>query len=410
MQLLTLSKRPARQSQSLKPDLPGTRLLSIFCQLALVILIHLPLYPQQPGSAAADIEKRLKLIDQQISQLKTRLEEEGKKETSLLSTLETIRLKRNVLQNEIDSLNLRQKMAARELADLNMKINSTGARLQKEKEAVEKTLVTLYKFGRLDFLNFFLKANNLEVFLRESKNLTFLAQYQGEAINSYLNSLKELEKLQDEVMAKRAEIDGLLKEAAVKQQNLIKEEANSRQVLAEIKKNKQAHEQLMAELKSSSAELQRLLKRLQNQEIALPSPFIPLNEKKGKLPWPVSGRVITRFGPEKNPKFKTTVINNGLEILPAGQDKTIKAIHGGRVVYADYFQGYGNLLIIDHGLSYYTLYGHCSSFLVKPGDLVQPGQAIAMVGDSDSLKGECLYFELRYKTRALDPLPWLRRR
>jgi len=88
-------------------------------------------------------------------------------------------------------------------------------------------------------------------------------------------------------MTKRAEIDGLLKEAAAKQQNLIKEEANSRQVLTEIKKNKRAHEQLLAELKSSSDELQRLLKRLQNQEIALPSPFIPLNEKKGKLPWPV---------------------------------------------------------------------------------------------------------------------------
>lgn len=410
MQLLTLSKRPARQPLSLNPGIRKACLLSIICHLALLILIHLPLYPQQPGSAAADIEKRLKLIDQQISQLKTRLEEEGRKEISLLSTLETIRLKRNVLQNEISSLNLRQKMAARELADLTTKIKSTGARLQKEKEAVEKTLVTLYKFGRLDFLNFFLKANNLEVFLRESKNLTFLAQYQGEAISSYLNSLKELEKLQDEIMTKRAEIDGLLKEAAAKQQNLIKEEANSRQVLTEIKKNKRAHEQLLAELKSSSDELQRLLKRLQNQEIALPSPFIPLNEKKGKLPWPVSGRVITRFGPEKNPKFKTTVINNGLEILPARQDKTIKAVHGGRVVYADYFQGYGNLLIIDHGLSYYTLYGHCSSFLVKPGDLVQPGQAIAMVGDSDSLKGECLYFELRYKTRALDPLPWLRRR
>jgi len=175
----------------------------------------------------------LKLIDQQISQLKTRLEEEGRKEISLLSTLETIRLKRNVLQNEISSLNLRQKMAARELADLTTKIKSTGARLQKKKRQLKNSGYP-YKFGRSGLFEFFLKANNLEVFLRESKNLTFLAQYQGEAISSYLNSLKELEKLQDEVMTKRAEIDGLLKEAAAKQQNLIKEEANSRQVLAEI--------------------------------------------------------------------------------------------------------------------------------------------------------------------------------
>ncbi|HRD02487.1 MAG TPA: peptidoglycan DD-metalloendopeptidase family protein [Candidatus Saccharicenans sp.] len=409
MPLSTSNEKQICQLWSLRPAVKITRLLAA-CQLVLLILTCLPLYPQQESSAASDIEKRLTLINQQISQLKTRLDEEAKKEKSLLSTLETIRLKRKLLQNEIDALNLRQKMTARELTDLARKIEATEASLQKEKEAVEKTLATLYKFGRLDFMHFFLKANNLEVFLRESKNLTFLAQYQGEAISAYLNTIKELEELRKEVKVKQTEIDGLLKDAASKQQDILQQEAASQQLLAQIKKDKKAHEQMMAELKGSSDDLQRLLKRLQNQEIALPSPFIPLNERKGKLPWPVSGKVISKFGPEKNPRFKTTVINNGLEIAPAGKDKTIKAIHGGRIVYADYFQGYGNLLIIDHGLSYYTLYGHCSSFLVKPGDVVQPGQAIALVGDSDSLKGECLYFELRYKTRALDPLPWLRRR
>ena len=398
-----------RTSSSLKSSLKRGWQLAV-CQLSLLILIQFSLFPQQENSAASDIQKRLNLIDRQISQLKARLEEEARKEKSLLSTLETIRLKRRVLQTEIDALNLRQNMARRELSDLNKKIEATRISLRKEKEAVEKTLVTLYKFGRLDFMHFFLKANDLEVFLRESKNLTFLARYQGEAISAYLNSIKELEKLQQEVKAKQAEIDSLLREAASKQQDLLQQETMSQQLLAQIKKDKKAHEQMVAELKSSSDELQRLLKRLQNQEIALPSPFIPLNERKGKLPWPISGKVITKFGPEQNPRFKTTVINNGLEIAPSGKDRTIKAVHGGRVVYADYFQGYGNLLIIDHGLSYYTLYGHCSTFLVKPGDVIQPGQAIALVGDSDSLKGECLYFELRYKTRALDPLPWLSRR
>jgi len=409
MFLSTFSEK--QTCQSLSPRSVFKRIWQLAVgQLAMLILIQLPLYPQQENSAASDIQKRLNLIDQQITQLKARLEEETRKEKSLLSTLETIRLKRRVLQNEIDALNLRRKMAARELADLNEKLKTTEVSLQKEKQAVEKTLVTLYKFGRLDFMHFFLKANNLEVFLRESKNLTFLARYQGEAISTYLNTIKELEKLRQEVRTKQAEIDGLLQEAASKQQDLLQQEAVSQQLLAQIKKDKKTHEQMMAELRSSSDELQRLLKRLQNQEIALPSPFIPLNERKGKLPWPISGKVITRFGPEKNPRFKTTVINNGLEIAPSGKDKTIKAVHGGRVVYADYFQGYGNLLIIDHGLSYYTLYGHCSTFLVKPGDVIQPGQAIALVGDSDSLKGECLYFELRYKTKALDPLPWLSRR
>lgn len=383
----------------------------IFClAFLLIILLNWPAFSQDQTSAVSDIEKRLSQIDQQISQLKSRLQEEEKKEKSLLSSLEKIRLNKKVLQNEIESLNLRRSLVNRQLNDLNRKISITRLTLQKEKEAVEKTLVTLYKFGRLDFMHFFLKANDLETFLRESKNLTFLARYQGEAISSYLNTLNQLQALEEDLKKKMAEADSLLKQAQENQARLLEEERKNQQLLTEIKKNKDTYQQMMAELQESSEQLQQLLKRLQSQEISLPSPFIPMNELKGKLPWPITGKIITRFGPEKHPKFKTVTINNGIEIAPSGKEKTIKAVHGGRVVFADYFQGYGNLIIIDHGLSYYTLYGHCSSFLVQKGDLVKPGQAIAVVGDSDSLKGECLYFEIRHKARAVDPLQWLKRR
>jgi septal ring factor EnvC (AmiA/AmiB activator) len=89
----------------------------------------------------------------------------------------------------------------------------------------------------------------------------------------------------------------------------------------------------------------------------------------------------------------------------------VKTVHAGRVVYADYFEGYGYLVIIDHGLTYYTLYGHLGSeFLVKKGDYVQAGQSIGTVGEFGSLKEETLYFEIRHKTEPLNPLQWLERR
>jgi septal ring factor EnvC (AmiA/AmiB activator) len=103
------------------------------------------------------------------------------------------------------------------------------------------------------------------------------------------------------------------------------------------------------------------------------------------------------------------IMNNGIEIS-AEKDTPVKAIHDGFVVYCDYFRGYGNLIIIDHGLAYYSLYGHCSDFLVEKGDIVRTGQPIALVGDSDSLVGPALYFELRFKTKPLNPLKWLKRR
>jgi septal ring factor EnvC (AmiA/AmiB activator) len=102
-------------------------------------------------------------------------------------------------------------------------------------------------------------------------------------------------------------------------------------------------------------------------------------------------------------------MNNGIEITPR-KDMLVKCIHPGTVAYTDHFQGYGNLIIIDHGMSYYTLYGHCSDFLVKKGDPVQADQSIALVGDYSALQGKTLYFEIRYKTKPLNPLQWLKRR
>lgn len=387
-----------------------------FLKIPVVIIIFVLILSEQltmaqgQESVISDVERRIEQINQQLSQLRSRLKEEEKRESSLLSSLEKIRLNKKVLQKEIESLTLRRTVVNRQLNDLRIKAAETEKTLKKEKEAVEKTLVTLYRFGRLDFMHFFLKAGNLETFLRESKNLTFLARYQGEAISSYLKSLNELEAVEKELEAKMAEAESLLGQARTNQTRLAEEETRNQKLLAEIKKNKSTFEQMMSELQESQEQLQSLLKRLQSQEISLPSPFIPLYERKGKLPWPVTGRVITRFGKEKHPKFNTVTVNNGVEIVPSGQDRNIKAVHGGRVVFADYFQGYGNLIIIDHGLSYYTLYGHCASFLVRTGDLVRAGQDIAIVGDSDSLKGECLYFEIRHKARPADPLQWLKRR
>jgi septal ring factor EnvC (AmiA/AmiB activator) len=103
-------------------------------------------------------------------------------------------------------------------------------------------------------------------------------------------------------------------------------------------------------------------------------------------------------------------MNNGIEIAPPQDARIVRSIHPGKVIYADYFQGYGNLLIVDHGLNFYSLYGHCAEFLVNKGDLVRSEQPIAIAGDSGSLKGLSLYFEIRSKAKPLDPLQWLKRR
>lgn len=390
----------------------ASRFLWIFKSLiAGLVLSHLlgsPLiFPQQDISS---YQKRLFQLSQQIKELKTKIKKEEQRQSSILSQLDRIGFKKNLIRKEIAVYNLQLEKANKELLDIKNKIPVLKAKLAHEKESIEKILITLYKFGEINTLQLMLQTDDLEHFLSDSKNLSRLAQYQNNIISEYMATLAELKDSQLKLETKKEEILRLMQKAYQKKRELEAEEEKSRALIQEIEKNKKIHLKALDELKERSKELQSLIKKIVKQEIILPFTLIPLYEKKGKLPWPVEGRVVTHFGLQRNPRFKTIIINNGIEISPAKGKMIIKAIHSGKVVYKDYFQGYGNLIILDHGMNYYSLYGHCSDFLVEKGDFVQSGQPIAVIGDMSSWKGNTLYFELRYKTKPLNPLQWLKRR
>ena len=128
--------------------------------------------------------------------------------------------------------------------------------------------------------------------------------------------------------------------------------------------------------------------------------------RKGKLHLPAAGPVTVGFGKVVNPRFNTVTVQHGLDIeAPAGAP--VVAVAPGRVVHAGWFKGYGNLLIVDHGDGYHTLVAHLASMRTAMGEEVEAGDVLGTVGDSGSLKGPYLYFELREKGRPVDPRPWL---
>jgi septal ring factor EnvC (AmiA/AmiB activator) len=366
--------------------------------------------PASKSQNVADFEQRLTRINGQIKDLKARLEAEARKESSVLSSLARINLNKSLVEKELAAQNVELERGRADLAAIQAGIRKIRAGIDRERESIEKTLVTLYKFGRLDFFQFLLQARDIESYASESKHLTILARSQDEVVTGFLASLEELRTAESALESKQRDLGAMARAANLKRQELDTEARKSATLVREIRRNRETFKQTLAELSESAEELQKLMNKIIAQEWVLPAAFIPLYERKGKLPWPLEGRVITPFGFEKHPDFKTVVMNKGVEISPARDKSLILSIHTGKVVYADYFQGYGNLLIVDHGMTYYTLYGHCAEFLAAVGDMVRAGQPVAMVGDSGSLKGECLYFEIRYKTKALDPLQWLKRR
>jgi septal ring factor EnvC (AmiA/AmiB activator) len=355
-----------------------------------------------------EFEKRLAKVNEEIRLLRTRIGEVTKRESEVLSQLERIVLGRKLVRNELAALNLQHEKLNAELASTRERIAGLREKLRGEQRSIEKTLVTLYKYGKFDFLQFVLQAENMSAVFSESRHLTLLARHQQDIIASYLKTTADLQGAEADQERQKAEVAGLIAEAGRKRQELEAQEAESRALVQQIRRSREKYEQALEEQKDRAQQLQGLMDRLASQEIVLPFRFVPFYEKKGKLPWPISGKVITRFGVE--PYLNTRTMNNGIEIAPPKDTAVIRSIHPGKVVYADYFQGYGNLLIIDHGMNYYSLYGHCDEFTVSKGDFVREEQPIAVAGDLGSLKGVCLYLEIRYKARPLDPLQWLKRR
>ncbi|MGD8537124.1 MAG: peptidoglycan DD-metalloendopeptidase family protein [Candidatus Aminicenantes bacterium] len=379
-------------------------ILIVFC---LPAILSSPLISGQ--EEIADYEKRLQEIAGEIEILKTRIKRDERKKASILTQLDRISTNKRLIKKEISLYNIQMRKANKELSALNRKIPELRATLEEEKESIGKILTILYKYGRIDFIDFIIEADDMGSLLQGNKHLVLLAQHQDKIVADYLQILNELNAAEKKLAEKKQEISGLIQAAQQKKQDLEGEEKKNRDLVREIDQNKKIHLKTMGELEDRAEQLQKLMKKILNSKIPPTITLIPLYEKKAALSWPLTGRVVTRFGLQRHPRFNTTTMNNGIEIAPR-KDMVVRCVHPGTVAYSDHFQGYGNLIIIDHGMSYYTLYGHCSDFLVKKGDPVQADQSIALVGDYSSLKGTTLYFEIRFKTKPLNPLQWLKRR
>ena len=140
----------------------------------------------------------------------------------------------------------------------------------------------------------------------------------------------------------------------------------------------------------------------------MPQPYTgDFAKGEGHLDWPVRGSVIGRFGPEKHPKWGTVTLNNGIDI-EAAVGTTVRSVAKGRVDYtSEDFSSYGQIVIVNHGDGYFTLYGHLSEILVSVGQEIPAGQPIGRSGETGSLKGPILHFEVRKGASALNPEDWL---
>ncbi len=237
--------------------------------------------PQQDISA---YQKRLAHLSQQIKELRIKIKKEEQKQTSILSQLDRIGFKKRLIRKEISVYNLQLEKANQELLAIKNKIPPLKTKLAQEKKSIEKILVTLYKFGKINTLELMLQTDDLGHFLLNSKHLSLLAQYQNNIISEYLGTLAELAATESKLEAKKEETFRLMQKAHQKKRELEAEEKKNKALIQEIERNKKTHLKALEELKERSQELQSLIKKIVKQELTLPFTLVPLYEKKREAP------------------------------------------------------------------------------------------------------------------------------
>jgi septal ring factor EnvC (AmiA/AmiB activator) len=280
------------------------------------------------------------------------------------------------------------------------------AKIARSQENVKRILRVLYKMGELGYVKLFINIGNLDQLFRNYRLIVALMDDRVLEIKAIRHGLAKLQKIKAELKSELDRLSNLKSEKAVKLGRLRSLKQDKLDIISKINRQRDLNARLLEELKNEERNLTSLL----NQKTGTPSAAtINFGLLRGKLAWPLDGTIISSFGKKKSSRFDTYTFNNGIEIKPLQSDE-IKAIHGGEIIFCDYFKGYGNLLIIQHPGNFHSLYGHCEQFLKQPGDRVGPGDVVAMVGNSGSLYGKSLYFEIRQNLKPQDPLSWLEKR
>lgn len=379
-------------------------------------------YAQDDDEAAQ--RKRLEQIKREAAEKRRRASElKGKEQTAVKDLRRTETNLRRTRQT-VQKLNQREKRLERDLTVVRADLTRSERNLADRRARLAARLRALYKVGRGRDFGYLLGAESFaQLFVRTD----FLARVARQDRMLLLGITREKEQISDTRERLDATLTEVEKTAARKkreQDELARLRKTKRTQVSSIQNERKSYEAAAAELEQTARRIQSLLAELERHrreeeerrrrglEPGQPAPLEPYRGDfaagRGRLPWPVRGEIIGNFGNEKHPKWGTVVFNSGIDIQATlGAD--VRAAAKGRVDFVSQDYGaYGAMLILNHGDGYYTLYAHLSAILVARGAEVESGQVVARVGDSGSLKGPVLHFEVRQGKKALDPQGWLR--
>ena len=374
--------------------------------LIILFLALLPVIPAQAEQSAsqAEIEARLKALEQEISTYKEMLDSTQGQKSEIEDTLERNEKGINKLINEIDSIE-------KELDTTNDKVTSLTEE-QKElltvkseqQSYIEQQIRAAYEIGNQEYLKVLLNQEDPDEIARMLTYYDYFNQARSEQIESYNLTLLDLDRVTQELAAETVVLESQRRALGTQQKSLANVQKEKRITLKALINQISTTGSELSKLEQDRGRLEQLLGKLQESlaNLETPGSTQPFAGMQGKLLLPVEGRISHRFGNQRNQgKLKWHGI-----FIDAAEGESVYAVHYGRVVFSDWLRGFGLLMIISHGEGYMSLYGHNQALFRETGDWVSAGEVIAAVGDSGGQDKTGLYFEIRIDGKPNNPQNW----
>jgi murein hydrolase activator len=355
---------------------------------------------RESAAALAAVRKEIQALQQQIARESSRRDEGARALRS--AEVEIAEATRKLAEVRAD---LKTQQAARQ--GLTQETQRVARSLAAEREALARQVRSSYMTGREELFKLLLSQESPADLGRMLVYFDYYNRARSARISAVAGQLAKLAELGLETARVEAELEALeaaqAREVAALEQSRDDRRAAVAKLEAEIRDGTQAVKKLRGEEQRLADLVVRLAEATANFPVDTDEPFA---RSKGKLAWPVQGRVAGNFG---QPRGAGPVRWNGV-LIEAAAGAPVRAVHRGRIAFADWLTGLGLLVIVDHGGGYLSLYGHNEALLKESGDWVEPGEPIAQVGDTGGQARPALYFELRYNGEPIDPSSWVAKR
>lgn len=376
------------------------------CLRLVVYVVALTFFCVPAKAEGPSTQQQLEALNKQIERLKNDINSTQGNRSRAAKKLQRIETEIGALAAKLHRTETKYQQQSQKLNTLHQRQRTLQAQQAQQKEKIAEQLRKAYTLNQETPLKMLLNQENPDALTRNLTYYEYFNKARSKKVAEYKSTLQELERLLPAIIAEQEALEDTRKDLKDQQEELKEQQSDRRQQIAKLDKELGSQKGSLKNLGEERQALEDVLRRIDDDiaNIAIPTNNEPFAKMRGKLRWPSSGKHLNRYG---SPRQGSAVTWQGVQIS-GNQGNTIRAIHNGRVVFADWLRGTGLLIILDHGGGYLSLYGHNQSLLRQEGDWVKGGESIATLGNSGGKRQAGLYFEIRYKGRPVNPSQWCR--